>query len=52
MQDYLHRNELLYIYQSHFGVNHSTDKCLFELTDMVSNGIEKGNHTGMILINL
>ena len=52
MQDYLQRNELLCIYQSGFGVNHSTDKCLFQLTDMVSNGIETGSHTGIILINL
>ena len=51
-QDYLQRNELLYIYQLGFRTNHSTDRCLSRLTDMVLNSTENGRHTGMILIDL
>ena len=39
-QDYLRRNEMLYIYQSGFRANHSTDTCLSRLTDMTLNGAE------------
>ena len=51
-QDYLQRNELLYIYQLGFRTNHSTDRCLSRLTDMILNSTENGRHTGMILIDL
>ena len=53
-QNYLQRNELVYVYQSSFRVNHSTDTCLSRLTDMVLNGAEdeKHKHPGMILIDL
>lgn len=50
-QDYLQRNEL-YIYQAGFRINYSTDTCLSRLTDMILNGVENGEHTGMILIDL
>ena len=51
-QNYLQRNGLLYIYQSGFRTNHSTDTCLSRLTDMISNGAENWKHTGVILIDL
>ena len=51
-QDYLHRNGLLYICQSGFRENHSTDKCLSHLLDMILNCPDTGKYTGMILINL
>ena len=50
--EYLSKNNLLYIYQSGFRTNHSTDTCLSHLTNMILNGAEKGIHTGMILIDL
>ena len=43
-QDYLQRNGLLYICQSSFRKNHSTD--------MTLNGADNGKHNGMILIDL
>ena len=42
----------LYIYQSGFRANHSTDTFSSRLTDMIVNGSKNGNHTGMILIDL
>ena len=51
-QNYLQRNGLLYIYQSGFRANHSTDTCLPHLTDMILNGADNGKHTGIILIDL
>ena len=50
-QDYLRRNKLLYIYQSGFRADRSTDTCLSQLTDMIINRLEDGKHTGMILID-
>ena len=50
-QDYLRRNKLLYIYQSGFRADHSTDTCLSQLTDMIINRLEDGKHTRMILID-
>ena len=49
--DYLQRTGLLFIYQSCFRANHSTDTCFSRLTDMILNGAENGNHTVMILVN-
>ena len=51
IQDYLQKNELVYIYHSGFRANHSRDKSLFRLTDMFLNGAENKN-TEMILIDL
>ena len=51
-QDYLQRNELLHIYQSGCRVNHSADKCLPRLTDMILNGSKNGKHTHITLLDL
>ena len=51
-QDYLQKNVLLYSYQSGFRAPNSTDTCLPQLTDMILNGAENGNYTGMISIDL
>ena len=51
-QDYLQKNVLLYSYQSGFRATNSTDTCLPQLTDMILNGAENGNYTGMISIDL
>ena len=50
--DHLTKSNLLYTHQSGFRANHSTDTCLSQLTNMIINGVEKGKHTGMILIDL
>ena len=51
-QNYLQRNELLYIDQSGFRADNSLDSCFCRLTDMIFNGAENGKHTGLILIDL
>ena len=50
-QDYLQRNELLWSSQSDFRVNHSTDTCLSQYTDMILNDEGNRKHSGVILIN-
>ena len=50
--EYLTYNKILYIYQSGFRKNHSTDTCLSYLTDKILTGFDSGLLTGMILIDL
>ena len=40
------------MYQSGFHANFSTDSCLVQLTDFILRGMDKGFHTGMILVDL
>ena len=49
IEDYLNKKKLIYMYQSGFRMNHSTDLCLAQLTDFVVTGINKQMHTSMIL---
>ena len=51
-QEYLDRHGLLYKFQSGFRKKFSTDSCLVQLSDFIINGMDKGLHTGMILIDL
>ena len=51
-QKYSDKNGLLYKYQSGFRANFSTDSCLVQLTDFILRGMDKGFHTGMILVDL
>ena len=51
-QEYLDKNGLLYKYQSGFHGNFSTDSCLVQLTDFILREMDKGFHTGMILVDL
>ena len=51
-QEYLDKNGLLYKYQSGFHVNFSTGSCLVQCTDFVLRGMDKGFHTGIILVDL
>ena len=51
-QEFLDKNNILYKYQSGFRKHHSTDTCLFYLTDKVKIGFEEGLLTGMVLIDL
>jgi len=49
---YLSDNKLLYEYQSGFRTSYSTDTCLIHLTDYIKQEQDKGNYTGMVLIDL
>ena len=50
--NYLDKYEILYKYQFGFRSKHSTNTCLTLLNNNISNGIDKGLLTGMILIDL
>ena len=51
-QEYLDKNGLIYKFQSSFRKIFSTDSCLVQITDYIIKGMDKGQHTGMILIDL
>ena len=51
-QEYLGKNDLIYKFQSGFRKTFSTDPCLVHLTDYIIKGMDTGQHTGMILIDL
>ena len=40
------------MYQSRFRTSHSTNFCLTQLTDLISTGMDKQMHPGMILVDL
>ena len=48
IESYLNKKKLIYMYQSGFRMNHSTDLSLAQLTDFVATGMDKQMHTGMI----
>ena len=52
IEDFLNKKKLIYMYQSGFRTNHSTDLCLAQLIDFVATGMGKQMHTGMILVDL
>ena len=52
IEDYLNKKKLIYMHQSGFRTNHSTDLCLAQLIDFVATGMDKQVHTGMILVDL
>ena len=47
IEDYLDKKKLIYMYQSCFKTNHSTDICLAQSADFVSTGMCKQMHTSM-----
>ena len=51
-QEYLDKNGLIYKFQSSFRKIFSTDSCLVQITDYIIKSMDKGQHTGMILIDL
>ena len=53
-QDYQDKNGLIYKFQSGFRFRKifSSDSCLVQLTDNKIKGMDNGQHTGMILIDL
>ena len=52
LNDYLSANRLLYEFQSDFQSSYSTDTCLIHLTDYIKLENDKGNFTGMVLLDL
>ena len=52
VEDYLLVNKLLFDCQSGFRSGFSTDTCLIHLTDLIRNEMDKGNYTGMVLLDL
>ena len=52
IEDYLNKKKLIYMHQSGFRTNHSTDLCLAQLIDFVATGMDKQMYTGMILVDL
>ena len=51
IEDYLSQKKLIYMYQSAFRTNYSTDLFLAQLPYFVSTGMDKQMHTGMALVN-
>ena len=51
IESYLNKKILIYMYQSGFRTNHSTDPCLDQLIDFVATGMDKQMHTGMMLVD-
>ena len=51
-QTYLNKANLIYPQQSGFRPNYSTDTCLIHLIDKIKAENDKGNYTGMCLIDL
>ena len=49
---YLSENRLLYEFQSGFRSSYSTDTCLIHLTNYIKLDNDKGNFTGMVLLDL
>ena len=52
IEDFLDKKKLIYMYQSEFRTNHSTDFCLAQFIDFVATGMDKQMHTGMTLVDL
>ena len=52
IKNFLSKTKLIYMYQSGFRTNHSTDLCLAQLIDFVATGMDKQMHAGMILVDL
>ena len=52
LENYLRSEKLLYDYQTGFRNSYSTDSCLTQLTDQISFDMDKGNYTGMVMIDL
>ena len=51
-QQPLNKKNLIYMYQSDFRTNYSTDLCLAQLTDFVATDKDKQKHTAMILADI
>ena len=52
LEKYLRFEKLLYDYQSRFRNSYSTDSCLTHLTVQIRFDMDKGNYTGMVMLDL
>ena len=52
LENYLKSEKLLYDYQSGFRNSYSIDSCVTHLTDQIRFDMDKGNYTGMVMIDL
>ena len=52
LNTYLIEHDLLYENQSGSRASYSTDTCLMHLTDFIKQEQDKGNYTGMVLLDL
>ncbi len=52
LENYLHCNSLMYNLQSGFRPAYSTDTCLIHMQDHIREEYDKGNYTGMVLLDL
>ena len=52
LQDYLTDNHLMYELQSGFRPGFSTNTCLIHLTDYIKSEMDKGDYTGLVLLDL
>jgi hypothetical protein len=52
LNNYLQHSNLLYSLQSGFRSNYSTDTCLIHLLDHLRSQSDKGNFTGMVMLDL
>ena len=52
LNDFLHRRNLFFGFQSGFRKGYSTETCLTNMSDYIKSETSKGNFTGMILIDL
>ena len=51
IEDYPNKKKVIYMYQSGFRRNQSTDICLAKFIDFVLTDMDKQKHTGMILVD-
>lgn len=52
LEKYIKDESLLYEFQSGFRPSFSTDTCLIHLSDFIRNEWDKGNYTGMVVLDL
>ena len=52
VEKYLATKNLMYLFQSGFRTNHSTDTCLLYLTDRIKYEVDAGKYCGMIMLDL
>ena len=52
LQTYINTYDILYKFQSGFRTEYSTETCLANLHNKILNGFDRGEYTGMILIDL
>ena len=52
LNDFIEKNDYLYELQSGFRSSYSTDSCLIHLSDHILKQQDKGQYTGMVILDL